>query len=555
MGWRDDPLVASVTPPNGSERWRDDPITASATPANGDAGMPNNSAPISGVDRMPRTNPFAQPEPANEEVPYYIARDFSRSPLGKAVTRMGEDFQAREQRIQRLKGRAIPVATGIQSAGELTGAALADIPMELFRPVVEPAMKGAIGLGDVLIGGLPVPGAEGTVREELPKSLESLGRTGRSIAEYTEENYPSLAALFYGGAGAAEGLLGTKSVQEGVPLAGESIAKGAVKTGRVATAPVRGTYKGIKKVGEGITARSPEQLEGAIEDIVARAGPLFEQAERPGVTTISPTKKSDIIKNIGSTVKLDPTKQSTRLLYGDLVATLEDATVDLGRKQGAELSDLYDLRKTLQAVEQKSKVSNPAQAKLAGQARRKLDEEIAGLSEADLVSGDLATRDALVQGISEWAKAKRLEEVSDIIRKAEGDPNKIRAASKRLYENKKKIQGFTPEEREVIRAMAYPGFGGTLLKALGNFGFDLSSTARPLLTLAAGGASAATGGSLGIPAAVLTGAGTLARQGRKYATRAEPERLFRMIEGRAAPEVRAAPRYTAEDIIGKLQNK
>ena len=141
--------------------------------------------------------------------------------------------------------------------------------------------------------------------------------------------------------------------------------------------------------------------------------------------------------------------------------------------------------------------------------------------------------DALLAGRKEWSKMRSFEEVTDIVEKAAGDPNRIKAGFNRLIQNPKKFRGFSDVEKDAIRQAAKATTGEKLLRAVGTFGFDLGTDSgnKRIMGATIGGLGGLAGAGLtgGIVAPVI---GTTSQQLYKLLGRGKAEKVLKIIEKR-----------------------
>lgn len=278
---------------------------ASITPPEGDAGMPETPTPTSGADRMPRTNPFAQP--ANEEVPYYIARDFSRSPLGRTIADYNRNVgDIRERRAERMADSARAYVGDEQTA---------------IETMLQQALGYAGGLTDTIGVGVsalipdiiekPITTAIGSTANVLSKVPSAVGLPDFSNTAQYIENNPRVKRNFEAGVdavGLGSLLLGGKpAVETAIPLAEKTIPiveKGVVKTGRVATAPVRGAYQGVKKVGEGRAANKMARMRAETEAFGSGKDALRQQLKAENVQ-FTPEQSGQLAKKLKTVAPSD----------------------------------------------------------------------------------------------------------------------------------------------------------------------------------------------------------------------------------------------------------
>jgi hypothetical protein len=297
----------------------------------------------------------------------------------------------------------------------------------------------------------------------------------------------------------------------------------------VAGAVALGAASGAKNLAKGAFSRASDALDDNITQLKDQSRVLFERADAMGAN-ISKPKAVNISNMVEAEIKRG-TKLNKRL-HGDTLSVLKDFSKSVRRGETG-LQDFENYRRVFSGVVKKNIFNNPDDARLAETAIDVIDDEIRKLMPIDVIGGDTGAINALFAARAQWAKMKTFETVSDVLKRADGDPNKIKSGLTRLLHNKRKMNSFTPGERATLKEAASSTTGEKLLKMFGKFGIDLGSsfspgnTIGPLVGAFGAGAAAGTGAGAAVP--VL---GTIARQGQKLLARGKAETLLRSIEKR-----------------------
>jgi hypothetical protein len=251
-------------------------------------------------------------------------------------------------------------------------------------------------------------------------------------------------------------------------------------------------------------------------------------------------------------------------LHGDTMGILSDLkTLAKNKKSAVGLEELDQYRQLLgDVVKKNTDVAGKmnADAFKANLAINKLDDVVEGLGSDALTKGDQKTLDTLNFAREEWKRYRKFDAITNIVRKADGDPNRIKTLLQNFTNNPKNLRGFTVGEIEAIKRAKTNSTAEGLMKAIGKFGFDIGSgrnagnTALPLLSGA--GAGAAFGaGTAGATVAV----GTLARQAQKLSARGQVDQILQMIEGvvpqQAEKIIKSLPLKTRNVILTNLSTK
>lgn len=348
-------------------------------------------------------------------------------------------------------------------------------------------------------------------------------------------------------AGAASGgLYGAGTAEEGNRL--EGAGQGALVGGAVGGAipavgaAVSAGYKGTKNAITGATSRGIDELDDALGAIKAESTKAYT-AMRDAGAVINRNRAVNIANQVEKAIRNDGKLNSS--LHANTLSVLDD--FKNAAKQGSfTLEELDQWRQLFGEVA--GNFTDKINGRKASIAIEAIDDAVDNLSKIDIRGGRIDAVEALNKGRAEWAKARKFESISNIIKKSEGDANYLKRELKKLLDNPKKVRGFSEGERAALREAATLTAGEGILKSLGKLGFDLGgsrigNTLSPLV-----------GGTVGLSFAGATGAGvvpiagTAARQGQKYIARGKAEKLLNVIEG-GAP---AKPGMTPVTPLGSI---
>lgn len=422
------------------------------------------------------------------------------------LQRYGQDLQKRSQMYNdienaRLRGEQGAIESGFQKAGKVGAGMAIDLGSELltsaFRSLPDSIEQPIRDVGS-FVGQAVAPVAQPAIAKYGEFATEH-PRAARNIEAGINMAYMIPPTVKYGEQALAAGT------------------KAAGATADVAAAP-------FKKLADGIMARTPDQLDEAAAALKSSASGLYKQSRAAGVV-LNQKRAKNIYNSMSDAVK-DSGRLNARL-HGDTISVLDDLSESL-KAGDFSFENLDQFRQLLRDVVNKNtdaiKGMNPDALK-ASKAIDALDDAVVNLKPIDIIGGDKTAIDLLLQGRKEWQRFRKFEQVSHMVKKAAGDPNKIRSAFKSFTDKPKNLTGFSKQEVEMMKAIANPGMADKTLKGLGRFGVEPGNVFLPIVTGGLG-TMAGTGGATG----GLIAAGTVARQARKYATRAEPERLLKLME-------------------------
>lgn len=314
---------------------------------------------------------------------------------------------------------------------------------------------------------------------------------------------------------ARAGTVGADALADATAAGAKAVVKAGGKAAEAVSQPVTG---GIKNIVRGVKAREFPALEQAAKDMRASSQKAYQHMRSVGAdfnADASTRAFGNIQKALAADGPLNPR------LHDKVLAVISDMQ-DAAQSGAFSLEGLDQWRQVLGDIAGNfSDKVNARKAKLLIDA---IDDIAEGLSAKDLASGSVSAVDALRYGRSEWARARRFESVADLVKKADGDANKLKRLLTTFANNPKNTRGWSKEAMSALQESARQSSAEGMMKMLGKFGFDLGisttfgNTALPVL----GGVF---GGSPVIPAI-----GTAARYGQKYMARGKAEKLLNVLE-------------------------
>lgn len=392
------------------------------------------------------------------------------------------------------------------------------------------AVSSVIGGAAGRIAGLGAAGAVGGATQQALSAQEEAGLQNR--LEKTGEG-AAMGAAFGAGLGAlAEG--------------GKAVAKGTKEFGKQ-------IYKGYK-------ATPIDDLPMVADEIAQGSSALYKQVEESGAY-FKPDATRVLLNEIDSAVKEGGSLFKTN--HPKTLGILKDIKQDIALKQKAgqsiSLPQLDQYRKAL------STASNEAVTPLGKSTDdgRRLGNAVAAIDdflsqnppEKILVSGDSNAINLYKNAQKEWQRYSQFSEIANIVKKADGDANRMKTLTKNFLDNPKKTRGYSPEIINGLKKASQNSNPEALSKALGKFGFDLGS-GRNIGNTIVPGASILYGGPKGSSAAAV---GTLARQAQKMAARGKVEDVLNIIRGAKPQEaekiINSLPLKTRNIILTNLTTK
>lgn len=290
-----------------------------------------------------------------------------------------------------------------------------------------------------------------------------------------------------------------------------------------------------KTLANGVSARSPDTLLQTAEDMKSNAVGVRNQMKANGavlnqdaINTLSTNidaalsdkkiipelspKTLAIIKDIKGAANFDDT--APKVGNNGEIPTQSSS---IGRPASISLDDLDQYGRFL------SRVGSTEDGVVAGAVKNAIKNTLNNLQPTDLAKGGTEAVDLLNQFKKDYARSSRFEDVSNILAKADGDPNKIKSGLTRFVQNTDNLRGFSQQEIRALKIAAKSTVPEKILKGFGKFGVDLGTSFTP------GNTVAPLIGAYANPA--LPVIGTAARQVQKYLARGKAESALQAIEG------------------------
>ena len=334
--------------------------------------------------------------------------------------------------------------------------------------------------------------------------------------------------------------------------------------GKVASTVGSGAVQLGKDVLAGYKARPVEAIAGftskPVETLDTIGAAIKEgssnayKAVRESGAVLKPETTKSIFTGIDESLKesgiLNPR------LHGDTIGVLDDLKALAKEKNGAiGLEELDQYRQLLGDVVKKNtdiggKMN--ADALKASISIDKLDDVVEGLGGNALTKGDQKSLDTLNTAREEWKRYRKFDAITNIVRKADGDPNRTKTLLQNFVNNPKNLRGFSGAEIEALKRAKTNSTGEGLMKAVGKFGFDIGSgrnagnSALPIGSILLGG------GTGGLTAAV----GTVARQAQKLSAKGQIDDVLKLIQGQepqiASKVVQKLPPKTRDFVLTNI---
>jgi hypothetical protein len=484
----------------------------------------------------------------------------------EAVKRLGSAYR-------QMQGQANPAFEAASLASQTLSGKVADLPSQ--RPSMADE---AMSFGRGIIEGIPVAGpALADARRGLDANLKALLHGG-DAGQYQDEFKAADEALREktGGARTAGNItgsvaalapLGMTSVGgrllgtvgslpqrlamgsgSGALLSGADTAARGGDGGEVLNSALLGAGLGTvfpaagaikNKIGQSIAQRSATtsaiKNAPAASELKATASALFENSRAANAGVNADTFKNFAAGLVQKATKadIDPDLDGQAMAAYRRMVEMANEAAETG---SISLSRLHNLRQLAQDVVIEAK--KPRTKNFAGDIVQGLDDLIGGLKPDQMVgAGGKQAANDMLEGISTWARAKKLAILEEAITQAEfqasGVTNGLRLKFQAILRNPKTRSLFNQAELAEIKRVANGGVVDNIARLIGKFGFGLGNNGNNVV-----------GGSIGLALGGIPGmmVGSAARKGSEILTTRAAERAAKAV---ATPNLPVLPKLPA----------
>jgi len=408
------------------------------------------------------------------------------------------------------------------------------------------------------------------IGEALPYLTSGAG-TGAKVAQAVGGAKGAIAGLGTAGAigGATQQGLGAQeeaglgnrlgqAAKGGATGAAFGVGLGALGEGGKALA--RGTTDFVKQIYKGYKAIPLDDLPVIADDIAAGSSALYNQAEEAGAV-FKPDAVGALLGQIDNAVKEGGTlfKTNHPKTFSLLKEIRQDVVANTKAGKPISLPQLDQYRRALSTAANESltplgKMTDDGR-RLAG-AVKTIDNFLTqNPPEKILASGNPDAINLYKTAQKEWQRYSQFSDIANLVKKADGDPNRLKTLVGNFVNDARKVKGYKPEVINSLKKASQNSNPEALSKALGKFGFDLGS-GRNIGNTIVPGASILYGGAKGSATAA---AGTVARQVQKLAAQGKIQETLDIIQGLKPLEqekvIKAIPVNIRNTVMLNLLNK
>lgn len=395
-----------------------------------------------------------------------------REPINAAL-RMGDvDYQIPTLRSSLADTRAT-----------VEGGQMADgLPKRIIRAAGELALpSGAIG------GGVRQVAQSVTPQLTAANANAVLPNIGRQLAQGNV-----LADVGYGAASGTGSELGREVGGDTGALIGGLAAPLAIAGGTVGTKVLadKAQQSALKK------AAAP-----SIDELKTAAREVYKEIDNLGAT-VNSSRVTGLTRDLSTTIR---SEGFNKRIHPKVAAALDEFEKITGTNQ--PISNLDTLRKVARSA---ASSIEPDEARLGSIMVGKVDDFLDNLDQSALVGGNADEVGRKFKDARQlWQRARKGDDIEYAFERAKnqasGFENGLRVQFRSILNNKKKMRGYTQEEKAAIEQVVRGGGLENTAKAIGKFGFSEGQATSMLLSSLGATAGYAAGGAAGGVAVPLIG--------------------------------------------------
>lgn len=395
-----------------------------------------------------------------------------REPINAAL-RMGDvDYQIPTLRSSLADTRAT-----------VEGGQMADgLPKRIIRAAGELALpSGAIG------GGVRQVAQSVTPQLTAANANAVLPNIGRQLAQGNV-----LADVGYGASSGTGSELGREVGGDTGALIGGLAAPLAIAGGTVGTKVLadKAQQSALKK------AAAP-----SIDELKTAAREVYKEIDNLGAT-VNSSRVTGLTRDLSTTIR---SEGFNKRIHPKVAAALDEFEKITGTNQ--PISNLDTLRKVARSA---ASSIEPDEARLGSIMVGKVDDFLDNLDQSALVGGNADEVGRKFKDARQlWQRARKGDDIEYAFERAKnqasGFENGLRVQFRSILNNKKKMRGYTQEEKAAIEQVVRGGGLENTAKAIGKFGFSEGQATSMLLSSLGATAGYAAGGAAGGVAVPLIG--------------------------------------------------
>lgn len=363
------------------------------------------------------------------------------------------------------------------------GGQMADgLPKRIVRAAGELALpSGAIG------GGVRQVAQTVTPQLTAANANAVLPNIGRQLSQGT-----AAADVGYGAASGAGAEIGRE-------VGGD---RGAMIGGLVAPLAIAGSTAGARVLADKAQQASLKKTATpSTDELKTAAREVYKEIDNLGAT-VNSSRVTGLTRDLSTTIR---SEGFNKRIHPKVAAALDEFEKIKGTNQ--PISNLDTLRKVARSA---ASSIEPDEARLGAIMVGKVDDFLDNLDQAALVGGNADEVGRKFKDARQlWQRARKGDDIEYAFERAKnqasGFENGLRVQFRSILNNKKKMRGYTPEEKAAMEQVVRGGSLENTAKAIGKFGFSEGQATSMLMGSLGVAGGAAVGGGAGAVAVPLVG--------------------------------------------------
>jgi len=316
------------------------------------------------------------------------------------------------------------------------------------------------------------------------------------------------------GAGSAEG-----GVQERLEGAGVGAVTGAVTGGLVTPAAEKLATKASTVMAYRAARKALRETAPSTKELAKKSKRSFEAAEEGGAL-LKKDSYNNLLYDMADMVEREGVAEGLHAKVFGVMSAIS--------KRGNKNQSMRDLQIARRQIGIAARSSEPDEARIGNRMLDEFDNYVDGLSDKDVIAGTVeGAGKSLKKARSLWSRIRKTETIETIIEDADlqasGFENGIRIGFRQLLKNKKRLRGFTKDEKTAMRKIVEGTVAANALKRIGKLSPGRGQQTNALMSLL--GAGGAGGAGLAMAGPVGAGVAFVAIPTAGYAAQKGAERL------------------------------
>lgn len=326
--------------------------------------------------------------------------------------------------------------------------------------------------------------------------------TPRLTAENANMALPNIGRQLSQGSAAAD--VGYGSASGAGNAIGQEVGgdTGALIGGLAAPLAIAGTVQGVKTIADKAQqAALKKSATPSVDELKTAAREVYNEIDNLGAVVDS-SRVTGLARDLNTTIRGEG---FNKRIHPKVAAALDEFEKIKGTNQ--PISNLDTLRKVARSA---ASSIEPDEARLGSIMVSKVDDFLDNLDQSALVGGNADEVGRKFKDARQlWQRARKGDDIEYAFERAKnqasGFENGLRTQFRSILNNKKKMRGYTAEEKAAMEQVVRGGGLENTAKAIGKFGFSEGQATSMLMGSLGVAGGAAVGGSAGAVAVPLIG--------------------------------------------------